>query len=268
MRLNATYDAGPVKFELLGSYRCQDWHLWSGSNAGAFADVAPRTARRSPTWRTSSGTRGRSRRSRTTTPDPMSASSGSHRPTTGRLVWSVGLFGFYEDQGAFLGQITGDPTAASTSSTCRRRSAKSIAAYGDANFKVTRRFPRARRAARHRGAQRSPGRPVDDRQQPAAGKVSACAPTRTRKGVLAGLDRAASRAATASGASAPKASTTRGWIATTTTCPALHCEPRNDRVNFFLDGIESFGAARPDGDRAVQRPAVGSSRPTQAGHAR
>ncbi|MEY2936282.1 MAG: hypothetical protein RL033_7031, partial [Pseudomonadota bacterium] len=61
-------------------------------------------------------------------------------PDDQRLVWSVGLFGFHEDQGAFQGQITGDPDGGFNEFNMPSTIGWSMAAYADATFKVTDRF--------------------------------------------------------------------------------------------------------------------------------
>src|SRR5690606_36223325 len=57
-------------------------------------------------------------------------------PDDQRVVWSVGLFGFHEDQGAFLGQITGDP-GGFNEFNMPSTVGWSAAAYGDVTFKVS-----------------------------------------------------------------------------------------------------------------------------------
>jgi len=52
------------------------------------------------------------------------------------VSYRVGLFGFHEDQGAFLGQITGDPDGGFNEFNMPSTIEWSVAAYGDATFKV------------------------------------------------------------------------------------------------------------------------------------
>jgi len=127
-RLNATYDTGPFTIELLGSYRSQDWKLFSGSNAGFFLDPLQVSQQNWDNWSFASQ---QNNTSKSTVGELRFAS-----PDNQQLVWSAGLFGFYEDQGAFLGQITGDPGGFNEFNMPHTRGS-SIAAYADATFKVT-----------------------------------------------------------------------------------------------------------------------------------
>jgi iron complex outermembrane receptor protein len=131
VRLSATYDPGPMRFELLGSYRFLDWRNFTGSNAGYFVDPADLPEQQWDNW---SFAQQQNNDSKTWVGEFRVAS-----PDDARLVWSVGLFGYHEDQGAFLGQVTGDPggfNEFNMPSTISR----SIAAYADANFSVTEAF--------------------------------------------------------------------------------------------------------------------------------
>ena len=112
-RLSATYDAGPVQFELLGSYRFQDWLLFSGSNAGIFTD---------PANLLDQGTTGPSRRSSITTRNRGSASSGSRLPMISGWCGASGCLASMKTRARSSARSR--PTrAGSTSSTCRRPSA-------------------------------------------------------------------------------------------------------------------------------------------------
>jgi iron complex outermembrane recepter protein len=138
--INPTYDAGPIKFEVLGSYRYQRWQLHGGSNVGYFIPVdAPEGELYSASlenvgnqqydnW---SFAQQQDNTSKTWVGEFRIAS-----PDDQRLVWSIGLFGFHEDQGAFLGQVTGDPGGYNEFNMPSTIS-KSYAIYGDANFQVT-----------------------------------------------------------------------------------------------------------------------------------
>ncbi|MEO8181753.1 MAG: TonB-dependent receptor [Deltaproteobacteria bacterium] len=139
VRFDATYDAGPVTFELLTSYRAQDWKEHGGSAAGFYVDPStqPGTFTASTenlafqqwdNWSFAQQQEG--------TSDSFVGEFRIASPDDQQLVWSVGLFGFHEDQGAFLGQVTGDPggyNEFNMPSTVSR----SFAVYGDATFKVT-----------------------------------------------------------------------------------------------------------------------------------
>jgi len=127
-RLDATYDAGPFTVELLGSYRFLDWLTYSGANAGYFVDP---NVLRQQNWDNWSGAAQQHNNSKSTLGELRIAS-----PDNQQFVWSMGLFAFYEDQGAFLGQITGDPGGFNEFNMPHTRGS-SIAAYADATFKIT-----------------------------------------------------------------------------------------------------------------------------------
>ncbi|HVZ32658.1 MAG TPA: TonB-dependent receptor plug domain-containing protein, partial [Polyangiaceae bacterium] len=103
VRYDGNYDAGPMTFELLGSYRWQNWNLHGGSTAGFFVD---QNAYQIPNqqWDNWSFAQQQNNNSGSYVGEFRIASHENQR-----LVWSVGLFGFHEKQGAFLGQVTGDP---------------------------------------------------------------------------------------------------------------------------------------------------------------
>jgi len=142
VRLDATYDAGPVTFELLGSYRQQDWYEHGGSGAGFFVDPSTQSGMFSAStanlvnqqWDNWSFAQQQVNTSKSFVGEFRIAS-----PDDQRLVWSVGVFGFHEDQGAFLGQITGDPGGFNEFNMPSTKSI-SYAAYGDATFKITPEF--------------------------------------------------------------------------------------------------------------------------------
>jgi iron complex outermembrane receptor protein len=140
IRFNPTYDAGPVKFELLGSYRYQQWDEHGGSNAGYFVPV---TAPPGQVYSASLDNLGNQQwdnwsfaQQQNQTSKSMVGEFRIASPDDQRLVWSVGLFGFHEDQGAALGQVTGDPGGYNEFNMPSTIS-KSYAIYGDATFKVT-----------------------------------------------------------------------------------------------------------------------------------
>jgi iron complex outermembrane recepter protein len=143
VRFSGTYDAGPMTFEALASYRYQGWNLHNGSGAGFFVDVDAPPGELYTASTANLGNQQWDNWSFNQTQDNTSKSMvGEFRiasPDDQRLVWSVGLFGFHEDQGAFLGQVTGDPGGYNEFNMPSTIS-KSIAVYGDATFKVTPEF--------------------------------------------------------------------------------------------------------------------------------
>ncbi|HTV18068.1 MAG TPA: TonB-dependent receptor [Polyangiaceae bacterium] len=129
-RLNVNYDAGPVQVEFLASYRYLDWHQYSGSNAGFFVDE---TAAQIPQQQYDNWSYAQQQNN-----DSKSA-IGELRfasPDDQQLVWSLGAFGYWEDQGAFLGQVQADP-GGFNEFNMPSTVGWSVAGYGDATFKVT-----------------------------------------------------------------------------------------------------------------------------------
>jgi iron complex outermembrane receptor protein len=243
VRLNATLDAGPVQFELLGSYRWQDWHLWSGSNAGAFADIPPENS---------------ASRSRLVNQawDSWSFASQQHNnsgsyvgefrvasPDTGRVVWSVGLFGFYEDQGAFLGQITGDPDGGFNEFNMPSTVGNSVAGYGDVNFKLTDDFrvlAGVRVTKEHKD--RLGGLWMIGNGLPQQGLALCANQNAQGQCVQQGLGQGASSAGSNDiGRYGTEGFNYKGLDRGNYDIPDSTAT-NEDRVNFFLDGIESFGA--------------------------
>jgi iron complex outermembrane receptor protein len=247
VRFNGTYDAGPVVFELLTSYRYQGWNEYGGSGVGFFVPVtAPEGELYSAStanlanqqWDNWSFMQNQEQTSKSMVGEFRIAS-----PDDGRLVWSVGLFGFHEDQGAFLGQITGDPGGYNEFNMPSTIS-KSIAAYGDATFKVTPEF-RVLGGIRWTKEWKSRlgglwmignGLPTGGTQlcaaQNAAGECTTIGLANDGIGRFGtegfeweGLDRA--------NYSVPAPNTPTNPITP---------ETQTERVNFFLDGVKSFGA--------------------------
>jgi iron complex outermembrane recepter protein len=143
VRFNGTYDAGPMIFEALASYRYQGWDEHGGSGAGFFVPV---TAPAGELYTASTANLGNQQwdnwsfnQNQEQTSKSMVGEFRIASPDDQRLVWSVGLFGFHEDQGAFLGQVTGDPGGYNEFNMPSTIS-KSIAVYGDATFKATDNF--------------------------------------------------------------------------------------------------------------------------------
>jgi iron complex outermembrane receptor protein len=140
IRFNPTYDAGPVNFELLASYRYQGWKEHGGSGSGFFVPVTAPPGELYTASTDNLVNQQWDQWSFAQTQDNTSKSMvGEFRvasPDNQRLVWSIGVFGFHEDQGAFLGQVTGDPGGYNEFNMPSTIS-KSIAVYGDATFKAT-----------------------------------------------------------------------------------------------------------------------------------
>jgi iron complex outermembrane receptor protein len=129
VRLNVDYDVGPFTIEFLASYRYQDWNQYSGSNAGYFTDVNDLPDQDWDAW---SYAQQQNNDSKSLVGELRFAS-----PDDQQLVWSLGLFGFYEDQGAFLGQVTGDPDGGFNEFNMPSTIGYSYAGYGDVTFKAT-----------------------------------------------------------------------------------------------------------------------------------
>jgi iron complex outermembrane recepter protein len=243
VRLNATYDVGPVVFELLGSYRWQDWHLWSGSNAGAFADVdstnsASRENLVNQNWDSWSFASQQQNNSGSYVGEFRIAS-----PDTGRVVWSVGLFGFYEDQGAFLGQITGDPDGGFNEFNMPSTVGNSVAAYGDVNFKLTDAFrllAGIRVTKEHKD--RLGGLWMIGSNLPQEGLTLCAARNAQGECVQQGLGQGASSAGSNDiGRFGTEGFNYKGLDRENYNVPGATAS-KEDRVNFFLDGVKSFGA--------------------------
>jgi iron complex outermembrane receptor protein len=129
VRMNATYDAGPATFELLGSYRFLDWRNYTGSNAGYFINPNDIVNQDWDSWAFAQQQN-----------NDSSSWVGEFRvasPDDQRFLWSAGVFGFHEDQGAFLGQISGDPNGGFNEFNMPSTIGYSYAGYGDVNFSIT-----------------------------------------------------------------------------------------------------------------------------------
>jgi iron complex outermembrane receptor protein len=243
VRLNATYDAGPVQFELLGSYRWQDWRLWSGSNAGAFADVAPENGASlnnlaNQAWDSWSFASQQQHTSGSYVGEFRIAS-----PDTGRVVWSVGLFGFYEDQAQFLGQITGDPDGGFNEFNMPSTVGNSVAAYGDVNFKLTDAFrllAGVRVTKEHKD--RLGGLWMIGSNLPQEGLTLCANQNAQGQCVQQGLGQGGQSAGSNDiGRFGTEGFEYKGLKRSNYDVPDSTAS-KEDRVNFFLDGIESFGA--------------------------
>jgi iron complex outermembrane receptor protein len=129
VRLDVNYDAGPMTVELLGSYRYLNWLQYGGTNAGFFEDSQDIANQNWDSW---SYAQQQNDDSKSTVGELRFAS-----PDDQRVVWSFGGFGMYEDQGAFLGQVQGDPDGNFNEFNMPSTKVWSLAGYGDVTFKVT-----------------------------------------------------------------------------------------------------------------------------------
>jgi iron complex outermembrane receptor protein len=227
-RLNVNYDAGPVTFVLLASHRYMDWQLKGGSTAGWFYDpeVLP-----DQTWDDWSFAQQQHNDSKSEVGELRIASSDDQR-----LVWSVGLFGFYEDQGSFLGQVTGDANGGGFNEFNMPSTVGwSYAAYGDATFKVTESFrvlAGLRYSVEHKDRlgglwMIGSGLPQNGAQLCAEiDNTGAC----TDNGLAGNFGRYGTEGFRYKGLDRKNYT------------PPTASSTTEERVNFFLDGIESFGA--------------------------
>lgn len=145
IRGNVTYDAGPVIFEVLASYRDQDYKQTNTYPAGVILpDTDPQTSafymqgQPNPTLYTPDVFSGQHWHN---TSKATILELRAFAPDTERLRWSVGGFYFNEDQGAFLGQVR-DPAGGYGGGEFNMPSTigKSFAGYGDATFDVVEDF--------------------------------------------------------------------------------------------------------------------------------
>lgn len=132
VRGTVSYDAGPLILEASGSYRWQDYEQTNTYPAGLAAPgidnsgIDPDVFSGNLWHNTSNATILELR---------------AYAPDTARLRWSFGGFYFNEDQGAFLGQ-TRDPAGGYGGGEFNMPSTigRSWAAYGDATFDITEDF--------------------------------------------------------------------------------------------------------------------------------
>ncbi|MEY4547199.1 MAG: hypothetical protein RL685_3394, partial [Pseudomonadota bacterium] len=229
VRLTTTYDAGPVNFELLGSYRFQDYNQHSGSNAGYFAPGTTDNTLLTQQWDNWSFASQQNNDSKSYVGELRVAS-----PDDQQFVWSAGAFGFYEDQGAFLGQITGDP-GGFNEFNMPSTIGYSYAGYADATFKITDDF-RALAGIRYswEHKDRLGGLWMIGNGLPTNG-LALCA-AQNNQGVCTqpGL------ANGGIGRFGTEGFNFRGLDRENYDVPTS-ASSKEDRVNFFLDGIESFG---------------------------
>ena len=156
-------------------------------------------------------------------------------PDDQRVVWSLGLFGFHEDQGAFLGQITADQGGGFNEFNMPSTIGWSLAAYGDVNFKVTDNF-RALAGLRitREHKDRLGGLWMIGSGLPQGGN-DLCARTNAQgECVEFGLS------SNDIGRYGTEGFRYKGLSRDNYNVPGPDATP-TERVNFFLDGIESFG---------------------------
>jgi iron complex outermembrane receptor protein len=216
VRATANLDAGPVSFEALASYRNIDYRQWSApTNTIAVvpgmdvASINPDTFGPSNQWHVTS--------------DSWIGELRAYAPDSDRLRWTVGGFYFYEDQGAFLGQIN-DPVTGSAGGEFNMPSTIgwSVAGYADATFDVVDNFR-------------------------ALGGVRVTRDHKDRKGGFWGLWNQLPPAGFAPGIAPPNTLGrygTEGFRYKGFDRPSYFRENEGveARVNLFLDGIASFGA--------------------------
>jgi len=244
VRLDANYDAGPVTFELLASYRYQGWNEHGGSRAGFFVpvDTPPGELYTASTdnvanqnWDQWSFAQQQDNTSKSLVGEFRVAS-----PDDQRLVWSVGLFGFHEDQGAFLGQVTGDPGGYNEFNMPSTIS-KSFAVYGDATFKVT---PDFRLLAGLRYTKefksRLGGLWSIGSGLPSGGLNLCAAQNSMGQCTTTGLANDGIGRFGTEGFEFEGLDRTNYNVPAPTRTPTP--ESQTERVNFFLDGVKSFGA--------------------------
>ena len=213
-RINLTYDAGPVIVEGLGSYRALKYQQITGSNAGLvypgydFADTNSDVFSQNQ-WDSRSKS--------------VIAELRVFAPDTARFRWTVGGFYFNEIQDVVLGQTT-DPAVGYGGGEFNMPGVEggSLAGYADATFDVVDNFR-------------------------VLGGIRLTRETKTRNGGLWGiwvnLDRAPDDPLADSVPGLGRFGT-EGFRYRGLDRPTYVPEgsSKQDRVEFFLDGIESFGA--------------------------
>ncbi|MEO8184333.1 MAG: TonB-dependent receptor plug domain-containing protein, partial [Deltaproteobacteria bacterium] len=129
VRAAANFDAGPVLFEVLGSYRDLDFKQFNGSSAGAVVSGIDISGINPDNWGGSNQREGKSK--------SAIGELRAYAPDTQRLRWTLGGFFFYEKQSTFLGQVN-DPVGAAGGAEFNMPSTIgwSGAGYADATFDV------------------------------------------------------------------------------------------------------------------------------------
>jgi iron complex outermembrane recepter protein len=140
VRANVSYDTGPAIFEALASYRWQDYKQLNSYPARVVLDqdaYLPGVYENLPVVNPDVFSGNIWHNTSKATILELRASA----PDTARLRWSLGGFYFNEDQGAFLGQ-TRDPAGGYGGGEFNMPSTigRSFAGYGDATFDITEDF--------------------------------------------------------------------------------------------------------------------------------
>src|SRR5690606_33130955 len=130
--LQLNYDAGPVQFEALGSYRNMRFVQNNGGTAGLVWDGFGADENTPDNFGSSYWDQG----SRSYVGELR-----AFAPDTARFRWTIGGFYFYEDQDTFLGQ-TGDNTQGFGGAVfpMPETTGRSIAGFADGTFDVTETF--------------------------------------------------------------------------------------------------------------------------------
>lgn len=140
VRANVSYDTGPAILEALASYRWQDYKQLISYAARVVLDedaYLPGVYERLPAVNADQFSGGQWHTTSKATILELRASA----PDTARLRWSLGGFYFNEDQGAFLGQISDNGGGyAGGEFNMPSTIGRSFAGYGDATFDVTEEF--------------------------------------------------------------------------------------------------------------------------------
>jgi iron complex outermembrane receptor protein len=214
VRGTATYDLGPLSVEAVGSYRSLRYQQVTGSNAGVVYpgyDVADVNADvfGSGFWDSRS--------------QSLVAELRAFAPDSARLRWTAGAFFFDEDQQVFLGQ-TNDPASGFAGGEFNMPSTKgnSIAGYVDATFDVAPVFR-------------------------VLGGVRVTHETKSRTGglwqLLSGVPETGDGYTARYGTEGFRYEGLNRTNYNAVSAPAMSTQAQiEDRVNLWLDGVQSFGA--------------------------
>jgi iron complex outermembrane recepter protein len=226
VRFNAQFDAGPVLFEALASYRDLDYHQWNGSSVGVVVPEISIANQQADAWGASNQWH--------TTSQSYIGELRAYAPDSDRLRWTVGIFGFHEDQGAFLGQVR-DPVGGFNEFNMPSTVGYSYAGYADATFDVTDQFrvlAGLRYSVEHKD--RLNGLWMLTGTQPTGGSQLCAQRDNMGNCTRIGL------ASDGIGRFGTEGFEYKGFDRPTYRLPD---NPTiEDRVNFFFDGIKSFGA--------------------------
>jgi iron complex outermembrane recepter protein len=223
VRAEVTFDAGPVLFELLGSYRDLHYEHNTGSSDGLVWED-PDGAGPLPGYdwsRANFNPDAFGQSFSITESKSYVAELRAFAPDTARLRWTVGGFFFREDQQAFLGQ-TNDPANGYGGQEFMMKDVPSgsVAAYADATFDVAESF-------RVLGGARVT-REFKDRKNGFWGQWG---------GIPGGAD---TDPIVGTGRFGTEGFRYENFDRSIITLPAASTV--EDRVNLFLNGIESFGS--------------------------